>query len=300
MQYRGLRAFCLAAEHRSFKDAANELCLTASAVSHQIRDLESYLDVRLFDRQPRSIALTPAGHQFLAAVAPHMRAIEAAADSFRNRARQQSVTIEMPAFFGSEMFLPRLSEFSDQHRHIDLHIVSRDPDDETSPGADITVALSRHRPNTGKTSALFPIFYQPACSPEVFERWQQYDTNLYAGLEEATLLVHKARPNAWQQWFAATGVEIKRPRQTIVVDSMYALARTAEQSGGVALIPMPVSELWFKKGALVTLFAPTLRSADRYWVTTSEHANNSSSAATLHEWIVNSFAPTGDELSSVA
>jgi len=73
---RHLQAFCVAARHRSFKVAADELCLTPSAVSHQMKVLEVNLGVRLFERKTRALDLTRAGAALLDDVAPLLRAID--------------------------------------------------------------------------------------------------------------------------------------------------------------------------------------------------------------------------------
>lgn len=73
---RSLRAFCVAARRRSFKFAADELFLTPSAVSHQMRELEQSLGVRLFERRTRAIELTTAGHALLEEVEPLLQALE--------------------------------------------------------------------------------------------------------------------------------------------------------------------------------------------------------------------------------
>jgi len=75
---RHLRAFCVAARHRSFKIAANELCVTPSAVSHQMRVLEDNLGVRLFERKTRALDLTQAGAALLDEIAPLLRALDQA------------------------------------------------------------------------------------------------------------------------------------------------------------------------------------------------------------------------------
>src|SRR3989441_7003977 len=73
---RNLRAFCVAARHRSFKFAADELFLTPSAVSHQMKELEDSLGVRLFERKTRALALTTAGHTLLDEVEPLLEALD--------------------------------------------------------------------------------------------------------------------------------------------------------------------------------------------------------------------------------
>ncbi len=299
MQYRGLRAFCVAAERRSFKAAAEELCVTASAVSHQIRDLEDFLDTRLFDRFARSIELTPEGRGFLSAVGPHLRAIDAAAADLRHARKQTALTLQMPEFFASEMFLPAMTEFSVAHRHIDLRIETTMPHEAASAQADLSVELSRHRPDSTLTRRLFPIDYQPACSPSVRARWPERGLEP-AAIKDATLLVHKARPDAWKQWLKAAGAGRVEARQTISVDSMYGLARAAEQGLGLALIPMPVSQQWFRSGKLVPLFDRRLRSEDSYWMTRRSNHRDDEALDVLCEWIVNRFADSDDIYSSVA
>ncbi len=300
MQYRGLRAFCVAAEKRSFKAAAETLCLTASAVSHQIRDLEAYLGTRLFIRHTRAIELSPAGHQFLAAVAPHMRAIDDAAQALRGEQAQTRLLIEMPAFFASEMFLPEMERFAKEHRHIDLHIETTNPNEPRNPQADINIELSRHSPDATTATALFPIRYQPACSPAFKARWQAGQGDMRAHLNETTLLVHRARPDAWAHWQEQHGTNDAQPRQTISVDSMYALARAAEQGAGVALIPLPVSQQWFDRGALVPLGNAVLHSDDCYWMTRNPQGADANAVELLCDWIVKRFAAMDDVFSSVA
>jgi LysR family glycine cleavage system transcriptional activator len=73
---RGLRAFCSAAKHLSFKAAAREVCVTPSAVSHRIKALEERLQTPLFDRRARKLVLTVAGADLLAAVEPILRELE--------------------------------------------------------------------------------------------------------------------------------------------------------------------------------------------------------------------------------
>src|SRR6202046_5417177 len=73
---RNLRAFCVAARHRSFKFAADELFLTPSAVSHQMKELEDSLGVRLFERKTRALELTTAGHTLLDEAEPLLDAID--------------------------------------------------------------------------------------------------------------------------------------------------------------------------------------------------------------------------------
>ena len=85
--HRGLRTFCSAAQHLSFKKAANELSLTPSAVSHQISDLEEELGTKLFKRMTRRISLTHDGSVLYGEINHYLRAIDEATNKFASKRR---------------------------------------------------------------------------------------------------------------------------------------------------------------------------------------------------------------------
>ena len=100
MQHRGLRTFCTAAEHLSFKKAADELCITASAVSHQINDLETALGTKLFKRLTRSISLTHEGAHLFEEINPCLVAIDQALETVKR------VPAKTSCLFKCRNFLP--------------------------------------------------------------------------------------------------------------------------------------------------------------------------------------------------
>src|SRR5581483_7825477 len=124
---RNLRAFCIAARHCSFKIAADELFLTPSAVSHQMKELEETLGVRLFERKTRALELTTAGHTLHDEVAPLLDALDRSLTQFTRRHRRKSLRMTLPPFFASELFVPRLATFCTAHPDIDIQIDTSDP-----------------------------------------------------------------------------------------------------------------------------------------------------------------------------
>ena len=139
-----LRAFCLAARHSSFKDAADRLALTPSAVSHQVKELEEQLGVTLFERRTRSVVLTPVGRQLLDDLEPALWRSSAAIERTRNTsgARRQ-LTIVMPPFFASELFAPRLPDFHARHPGIDIQVDTHDPRPGQHSGfSDVSIVLA--------------------------------------------------------------------------------------------------------------------------------------------------------------
>ena len=289
-QHRGLRTFCTAAEHLSFKKAANELSLTPSAVSHQISDLEEELGTKLFKRLTRSISLTQDGSHLCREINPYLRAIDNATTKIRRQKTRYPLLVQMPEFFASELLMPRMNEFSEAYPDIDLRIEGIGITDDLNPAADINILLSRKTPNAIKVAKLFPIRYIPACSREQKKKWELEGISELAAIKKATILLHKARPKAWEQWAKNAGVVGLRPKKIIYVDSMFALSRAAEQGVGIALMPLPVSQDWFDSGSLVALHESHLVTEDYYWLILNGNSNRKISLVFWH-WLIKTFNP---------
>src|SRR3981189_1687421 len=159
---RNLRAFCVAAEHRSFKIAADELFLTPSAVSHQMKELEDSLGVRLFERKTRALELTTAGHTLLDEVEPLLDALDRSLAQVARRNGRQTLRVLLPPFFASEMFIPRLTSFCAAHPEIDIQIDTRDPRPSIHPPtADVSILLADSEPQGLKASRLLSLTLTP-------------------------------------------------------------------------------------------------------------------------------------------
>ena len=286
---RGLQAFCAAAQHLSFKEAANDLCLTPSAVSHQISELEEHLGAQLFKRSTRSIALTAEGATLYQEISPSLKTIEDATNKIRKTETRHSLLVQMPEFFTSELLMPHISEFTSEHKDIDLNIEGLGVEEELNSEADITVVLTRKTPNARKVPRLFPIRYVPVCSQERIGHFDAEDETALSLLNKSTLLLHKARPHAWKYWAENAGLSELKPEKTIYVDSMFALARAAEQGVGVALIPLPVSKDWLDTGSLIPLHEKHLVTEDFYWILINGNSSKRKSALLFFQWMLEKF-----------
>lgn len=117
-----LPAFEAAARLGSFRDAAAELHLTPSAISHQIRSLEEAIGVPLFERLPRGLRLSEAGSRFAATVGEALARLEREAQALRPASKPKRARISMPDFVASDFVLPELARFRALHPEIDLEI----------------------------------------------------------------------------------------------------------------------------------------------------------------------------------
>lgn len=164
----GLRAFEAAARHLSFQKAAEELGLTPSAVSHQIRKLEAYLDLRLFDRLPRAVTLTEEGARLFAGLEPGFRAIEDALRQVRAPAGKTSITLSAGPSIAAKWLVPRLYDFEEQNPKIQVTLTTSNRTvDLTRENIDIAIRHGAGHYDGYDSIRLFGEAYAPMCAPSL-------------------------------------------------------------------------------------------------------------------------------------
>ncbi|KTF18279.1 LysR family transcriptional regulator [Pseudoalteromonas sp. H105] len=283
---RGLRSFCFAARTLSFKEAANQLYLTPSAVSHQIKQLEEQLGIELFERQTRSIRLTAAGKNFYDSVSPLIKALEKTINEFSQLQENVNISITLPEFFASELLMPKLSEWTTEHPNTNLQLNTMKTRKELTRQSDLSIVLSSSKPIEGVVHELFSLSYSPACNKHNWQIWQ--DKPLQA-LNELPLILHKARPWAWHQWAEHAGIDDFSPKQIIQVDSMFGVARAAQQGMGIALIPLPISQTWFDEQWLFSFTDLPLKTKDKYYLVQHEPSESNASLELFIKWILDTY-----------
>ncbi len=284
---RNLRAFCIAARHRSFKAAAQELALTPSAVSHQMRELETLLGVQLFERRTRALALTTAGHRLVNEIAPLLDTLERSLAQFSRRNRRRTVRVLLPPFFASELFVPRLESFFARHPGIDIQVDTVDPWPCEHPlTADVSVLLTPREPQGLKAAALFPLKLAAVCAKDFAPAVARLGREAF---RETALIVQKARPFAWTRWANELGLDTPEARNVIELDTMFSVVRAAERGVGIALVPEILCEAWFRSGALVRLFSLQLETDDCYFVVSRLPDAHKPEVIAITEWTLAQF-----------
>lgn len=283
---RGLRSFCVAAQCLSFKQAASQLFITPSAVSHQIKQLEEQLGVVLFERQTRAIQLTQLGQQFFKAIHPIISELESTINDFSDSKENLTISIGLPEFFASELFVPRLSEWAKKNPDINLQLNTVKPEQKPEKVSDISIVLSNNVPEESRVHQLFPLEYVLCCSPENFKKWNRKGLK---AVRELPLIVNQSRMWMWQNWAEQNQLVDFDPKQFIRLDSTYSVARAAQQGAGLALLPMPISKAWFDDGLLVRIFDQVLVTKDHYYLVQHENVKNQPALLTLQNWIKSCF-----------
>ena len=284
---RFLKTFHIAGRRGSFKAAAAELCVTASAVSHQMKVLERQLGVALFDRGPRSLTLTAAGAHYLETVDAVFERLESVTAQLRRRFSRTLVRLQVPPFFASELLVPRLSAFGAMHADIDIQIESDiAPNRMHSPRFDVSVLVGAGPWPELQATRLFPQSYVAACSPGRLRRTR---LRTAADLAREPLITHQHRAGLWDRWAAMFGIEALGARRLIEFDSMASIVHAAEQGVGIALVSAPLAASRFAAGSLVKVFEQELRTGDCYYLVTRSEDAQRSGVRELIGWLLQQY-----------
>ena len=199
-----LRAFEAAARHQSIKEGADELCVTPAAVGHQIRALESFLEVTLFHRGVRQIILTEQGRRLAKEIGDALDRIEAAVAPALNNSLSGPLRISVAPFFGNRWLLPRLEKFAAQYPEIDVQpVLSFDYVDLAKDGFDAAVRYGDGMWDGTTVELVFRDTLRPVCAPQLVEgRSLPLAPNEILRLPLASA---KNWPDDWAAWADATG-----------------------------------------------------------------------------------------------
>lgn len=256
-----LRTFEAVARNLSFTKAADELALTQSAVSHQIRALEEHLGARLFQRLHRGIELTADGRGFLEGARAGLDTILLASERIRNRRRVGVLTVAAPAAFAIWWLVPRLGRFAALHPDIEVRIATidgREPDLRRD-GVDLAV-VKRPARSAARNPIEMPLLREvvfPVCSPSLLNGASPCGP---ADLAQYPLIECDAAETediefGWSTWLARFGLQ-GEPRIRRLRFSHFGVALSAAVDGlGIALGRSPMVDAELAAGRLVRPFA---------------------------------------------
>lgn len=204
-----LHAFEAAARNDGFQRAGEELHVSAGAIAHHVKQLEQWLGVPLFQRLPRGVTLTAAGHRYAEALRPILNNLAEVSEAVRNQLDERVVTVSTTQSFATRWLMPRLGSLRDHHPQIDLRVLaSTHPADFVRDGVDVAVRLGRGGYPGMKVDALQEEWFSAVCSPAfrgAAEIRQPSDLLRY------TLLHDEPEPRIpeevdWASWLQAFGV----------------------------------------------------------------------------------------------
>src|SRR5256712_8160830 len=283
-----LQGFEAAARHLSFTKAGEELFLTQSAVSRQIKELEDQLGVPLFHRRHRALALTDAGQQFYAAAAQVLTTMRTATSRLKAQSGRRPLSVTTTHSFAALWLIPRLAGFTRTHPGVDVRITADTRvQDLDRDGLDLAI---RHGPASlaGPNAVrLFGERVLPVCSPKLLKKNPLREP---ADLKNHCLLVYDD-PDArhpwlhWKTWLEVAGIPDLRPAGTLTFSGFEQIIPAAVAGHGVALGRSPLVKDLLTTKELVAPFKTSADPARAYFAITAKSAGGRPEVAGFVEWL---------------
>lgn len=279
-----LQAFESAARHGNFTRAAEELNLTQSAISRQIRDLELQTGLLLFERVRQRVILSEAGARLL----PEVRRLLNQSEQLMIRAvaaadKDESLSIATLPTFGLRWLIPRLPKFLATRPSVALNIESRaEPFDFDEEGFDL--AIHYGKPTWAKATSTFLCseIVLPVASTTLM---RDLHARTPADLIDVPLLHLTTRPRLWPQWFEAHGVGTDRSFRGNRFDQFSMMIGAVQADMGVALLPSYLIEDDIRAGRLVPVFDLPMATEFGYYVVLPQNRQHNAVANAFKDWL---------------
>jgi len=234
---KSLVAFEASARYLSFTRAAKDLGISREAVSRQIRVLEEYLGVKLFDRLHRAVALTPSGKKFQTVVKDSLENVANATDLIRRPRQAFKINVSSTIAIASFWLTPRLARFRSMHPNVGIHVaISDTPKDMMVDGIDVGFRYGDGNWEGLTALRLFGISSFPVCSPEYLNG--AAPINEPADLLQHNLVNLDGEAHAsedWWWWLNGQGVDVPKSVKMLGFDSYDNVIQVALDGQGVAL-----------------------------------------------------------------
>jgi LysR family glycine cleavage system transcriptional activator len=283
----GLRAFEAAARHLSFTNAAAELNVTQTAISHQIRRLEQELGISLFVRQNRALALTPEARGYLPGVRAAFNDLKLATDQLLRKDNDHVLTVSTLASMAAKWLLPRLSAFQEAHPGIDVRITTSTGLIDFK-GGDVDAAIRYGRGQWPGLRADWLTADQlfPVCSPALLSG--NKPLRRPEDLANHVLLHTSAGyDDDWRLWLTAAGLPVNISKQPgLTFDLVFMTVQAAIDGFGIAIGRTTYVEGDIAKGRLVVPFKIALPADAGFYLVSPEANADKPKLAAFRQWLL--------------
>ena len=279
-----LRSFDAAARHQSFTRAAEELCVTQGAVSHQVKALEAELGVKLFNRMRTGLVITSAGRDYLAVVRDAFDRIALGTEQLTERQRSGPLAVSTSPDFAAKWLVHRLGRFAAAHPEIELN-VSATMHHVDFASEEVDLAIRHGAGNWSGLDAvnLCPEELFPVCSPALLRR--------HGGIRRPQdvlrfPLLHLNDRRDWSKWLEAAGTSGARPLPGPVLNHASMLIDAAIEGQGVALARTTLAATDLLNDRLARPFSVAIPLSNTFWIVCPKATRNLPKLVAFREWLL--------------
>jgi LysR family glycine cleavage system transcriptional activator len=277
-----LRAFDAAARFGRFREAAAALGISESAVSHQVKQLETFLGVSLFQRSGNAVSLTPTGAQYFDAIDPAFTRIREATEEIRGPSERSRVSLTLGATLATLWLIPRLQKLETLHPEVSLQLVTTERICDLRREQIHLGIRYGQAPWAGVVAEhLLDEQAFPVCAPGYA------DPSLGAQevMRRSRLIVNDTATTEWQAWAKAHGLKPPATRGSIVLHASDQVLGAALEGLGLAIGRRPLVNRWLDEGRLVAPFGAADLSGAAYFLVYPEDTELPVGARKVARWL---------------
>jgi len=260
-----LRCFEAAARRGNFTLAADELYLTPSAVSHQIRLLEEHLGVLLFNRAGRRMVLTETGQTYFKLTSKALEAISTARDVVEQTKQRETLCVGVPPDFMASWLIPRLADFIAEHPNVQVEFVTTlQQNSLVDRQVDVEIRYGHGKWPTLTAYHLMDDHLVPVCSPALLSRNRKLQSP--RDVIDHTLIFTGNREISWRHWgerFDVPGIE---GATSVHIDRCALAVRAAVNGVGIALEGRLSVDAELRSGELIMPFPECVCDEESYYL----------------------------------
>jgi len=280
-----LVAFEAVARTGSVRAASEALFVTPGAVSRQLKVLDDFLDMRLLERSGRGLALSTAGATYYQQISTHLDGIRKATEALQGLDHRAVVRLHSHTTFATRWLIPRLSRFQVLHPEVDIRLTTSS---EWTPGADCDASVRLGHgdwPDYDATPLVRNVLVA-VCAPSLIRPSKPRDA---LWLAEQTLLRVSARPDDWEHWCVAAGIDPACMTRQRVFESSAVAYEAAQDGLGIIVAQEVLVEAELQRGSLVAPFDVRVdRGEETYYLVIPSAKRHRKGLAALREALISS------------
>jgi len=284
--FASIRAFEALARLGRQSDAARELNITTSAISHQIRALEAYLGAALFQRDAaRHVQLTEEGRTVLVGVSRALDGLDEAFSHYTRPNQDQVLSIHMYQSLANLWFIPRLAKLRAALPHFRVRIIT-EPEEISLSGSDVDLAIvfADTPPQEERCVKLFDELIEPVCAPDYYNAQERPPKT--ADMRFEPLIHSRHYWEEWSRWFDHAGLAEIEWCPVIETDNRSNALQAASNGVGWAMDRRPFGEELRQNGHLIAPFDLPVHTGNAYYLVTSYRSEGSTNVIHFRNWIV--------------
>ncbi|MEA2778881.1 MAG: LysR family transcriptional regulator, glycine cleavage system transcriptional activator [Rhodospirillaceae bacterium] len=283
--FAALRAFEAAARHGNLRRAGEELSLSVSAVSHQIKSLEDFLGVALFLRDNSKMSLTPDGRDYVVDLTQSLDLIANSTARIEKHRQAGQLTINLFHSLAALWLLPRLQTYRRLEPNVDVRVMTTmEAIDFRTGSIDIAIRYATAAPADCRADVLFGEEAFPVCSPAYLEQIGGVPSD--GDFSGWTLVGCSGVPREWEEWFESSGFTGKRPLHRVDFDSRSLALDAAADGLGIVMGRTPFVDRALASGRLIRPFGQRVTTGYFYFLAVPERSLRIQAVTSFRKWLI--------------